>query len=216
MSFKFTRKLRLGMNPRHRVALYSRIGLILAFFAIIGGVVAEPLLRPLWPPRLTVARPIKTILQRPLHHTLPSATWAGMRGEGSSLALASYLRMNSAATVLLIEPDTDLRNMLCAVLTGAGYAVVAYGDGEEALADLKDTCAFDLLVTEVRLSNLDGWQLARDARRLCPGLPVVFIPAHDKSRSMRGRRSFVLPKPFGVRAFLIAIQIMASPLVTYH
>jgi two-component system cell cycle response regulator CpdR len=124
--------------------------------------------------------------------------------------------MNSAATVLLVEPDTDLRDTLCAVLEEAGYAVVAYGDSKEALADLRDICAFDLLVTEVRLSNLDGWQLARDARRLCPGLPVVFIPAHDQSRSMRGRRSFVLPKPFGARAFLIAIQLMASPLVTYH
>jgi two-component system cell cycle response regulator CpdR len=112
--------------------------------------------------------------------------------------------------------DTDLRDTLCAVLEEAGYAVVAYGDSKEALADLRDICAFDLLVTEVRLSNLDGWQLARDARRLCPGLPVVFIPAHDQSRSMRGRRSFVLPKPFGARAFLIAIQLMASPLVTYH
>jgi two-component system, cell cycle response regulator CpdR len=124
--------------------------------------------------------------------------------------------MNSAAAVLLVEPDTDLRDTLCAILEEAGYAVVAYGDGKEALADLKDTCAFDLLVTEVRLPNLDGWQLARDARRLCPGLPVVFIPAHDQSRSMRGRRSFVLPKPFGARAFLIAIQLMASPIVTYH
>jgi two-component system cell cycle response regulator CpdR len=124
--------------------------------------------------------------------------------------------MNSDATVLLVEPNTDLRDTLCAVLEGAGYAVVAYSGGEEALAVLEDTCAFDLLVTEVRLPNLDGWQLARDARRLCPGLPVVFIPAHDKSRSMRGRRSFVLPKPFGARAFLIVVCLMTAPLVNYQ
>jgi DNA-binding response OmpR family regulator len=39
--------------------------------------------------------------------------------------------MNSAATVLLVEPDTDLRDTLCAVLEEAGYAVVAYGDSKE-------------------------------------------------------------------------------------
>jgi hypothetical protein len=44
------------MTLRNRVALYGRIGLILASFAIIGGVVAEPLLRPLWSPRLTLAQ----------------------------------------------------------------------------------------------------------------------------------------------------------------
>jgi hypothetical protein len=44
------------MTRKDRVALYGRIGLILASFAVIGGVVAEPLLRPLWAPRLTAAQ----------------------------------------------------------------------------------------------------------------------------------------------------------------
>jgi hypothetical protein len=44
------------MTRKDRVALYGRIGLVLASFGIIGGVVAEPLLRPLWATRLTVAQ----------------------------------------------------------------------------------------------------------------------------------------------------------------
>jgi two-component system, cell cycle response regulator CpdR len=139
-----------------------------------------------------------------------------MRGEGSNLAFTSYLSMSSAPTILLVEPDSAVRDMLCAVLEGAGYTVIRYDSGEDALADLKNTCAINLLVTEVRLPNFDGWQLARGARRLCPGLPVVFIPSYDRRRSKRGRRSFVLPKPLGARAFLIAVQLMAFPLVTYH
>ncbi|MBF9195554.1 hypothetical protein [Microvirga terrestris] len=43
------------MTRRDRIALYGRLGLILMAFAVIGGVVAEPLLRPLWSSRLTVA-----------------------------------------------------------------------------------------------------------------------------------------------------------------
>jgi hypothetical protein len=43
------------MTRKDRIALYGRIGLILASFAVIGGVIAEPLLRPAWIPRLTVA-----------------------------------------------------------------------------------------------------------------------------------------------------------------
>ncbi len=44
------------MTRKDRVTLYGRVGLILASFAVIGGVVAEPLIRPLWSPRLTVAQ----------------------------------------------------------------------------------------------------------------------------------------------------------------
>jgi hypothetical protein len=44
------------MARKDRVVLYGRVGLILAALAMIGGVVAEPLLRPLWSSRLTVAQ----------------------------------------------------------------------------------------------------------------------------------------------------------------
>jgi hypothetical protein len=44
------------MTHKDRIARSGRIGLVLISFAIIGGVVAEPLLRPLWSPRLTVAQ----------------------------------------------------------------------------------------------------------------------------------------------------------------
>ena len=44
------------MTRKDRVALYGRVGLILASFAVIGGVVAEPLLRHVWPARLIVAQ----------------------------------------------------------------------------------------------------------------------------------------------------------------
>jgi hypothetical protein len=44
------------MSRKDRVARYGRLGLILMAFAMIGGVVAEPLLRPLWSSRLTIAQ----------------------------------------------------------------------------------------------------------------------------------------------------------------
>jgi hypothetical protein len=49
-------RLRGCMTRKDRFVLYGRLGLILAAFAMIGGVVAEPLFRPLWSPRLTVAQ----------------------------------------------------------------------------------------------------------------------------------------------------------------
>jgi hypothetical protein len=44
------------MTRKDRVALYGRIGLVVASLAMIGGVIAEPLIRPLWSSRVTVAQ----------------------------------------------------------------------------------------------------------------------------------------------------------------
>jgi hypothetical protein len=44
------------MTRKDRVVLYGRLGLVLMAFAMIGGVVAEPLFRPLWSLKLTVAQ----------------------------------------------------------------------------------------------------------------------------------------------------------------
>ena len=44
------------MTRKDRVALYGRIGLIVVSFAMIGGVIAEPVLRNVWPSRLIVAQ----------------------------------------------------------------------------------------------------------------------------------------------------------------
>ena len=45
------------MTRKDRVALYGRVGLILASFVVVGGVIAEPLIRNVWPARLIVAQP---------------------------------------------------------------------------------------------------------------------------------------------------------------
>jgi hypothetical protein len=51
-----SQRLRGFMTHRDRVVRYGRLGLILMAFAMIGGVVAEPLLRPLWSSPLTIAQ----------------------------------------------------------------------------------------------------------------------------------------------------------------
>jgi hypothetical protein len=44
------------MTRKDRVALWGRIGLVMLSLALMGGIVAEPLLRPLWSPQLTIAQ----------------------------------------------------------------------------------------------------------------------------------------------------------------
>ncbi|MBD2749180.1 response regulator [Microvirga sp. BT688] len=124
--------------------------------------------------------------------------------------------MVSHPTALIIEADPVVQETLILVLKEAGYSVAGFESGEAALAALRAGIPANILVTEVRLPGLDGWQLARAVRRLRPDLPILYIPAVSGGRPQGVTRSFVLPKPFRSRAFELAVRLLASPPVTYH
>lgn len=119
-------------------------------------------------------------------------------------------------TALIIEADPAVQETLILVLKEAGYAVAGFESGEAALAALQAGIPAAILVTEVRLPGLDGWQLARAVRRLRPNLPILYIPALTGGCPQGVTRSFVLPKPFRSRAFQLAVRLIAGPPVTYH
>ncbi len=104
--------------------------------------------------------------------------------------------------ILLAEDDTTLRVFLTRALERAGHDVFAVGDGLEALAAAK-TVQFDLLVADVVMPSLDGFQLAARARAAYPDLKVMFITGFA-AVSLRGRDAElagarVLSKPFHLR-----------------
>ena len=75
-------------------------------------------------------------------------------------------------TVLMVEDEMLLGNVVADELEEAGYRVLSAMTGEEALALLEGAEPIDLLFTDIRLPGLiDGWHLAEAARRLRPDSP---------------------------------------------
>ena len=104
--------------------------------------------------------------------------------------------------ILLAEDDTTMRTFLARALERAGHEVFAVGDGMEALAAAR-TVQFDMLVADVVMPSLDGFQLAARARAAYPDLRVMFITGFA-AVSLRGRDTEfsgakVLSKPFHLR-----------------
>lgn len=113
--------------------------------------------------------------------------------------------------ILLAEDDTTLRTFLSKALERAGHEVFAVGDGLEALAAAK-TVQFDLLVADVVMPSLDGFQLAARARSAHPELKVMFITGFA-AVSLRGREAEfsgarVLSKPFHLRELVDRVHDM--------
>src|SRR3990170_1947803 len=76
---------------------------------------------------------------------------------------------------LLVEDEVLVREMAAEDLGEIGFAVTAASDGDEALAILREGAGFDLLFTDIRMpGSVDGWELAREAKKLIPGLRVIY------------------------------------------
>ena len=79
--------------------------------------------------------------------------------------------------ILIAEDDAVQREIIHDILRDAGYTVDAFGSPREAVSALqKTTC--DLLLTDLRMPEMDGLDLLREALRLRPELSVVVMTAY--------------------------------------
>ena len=105
----------------------------------------------------------------------------------------------SESTILVVEDDPHLKDALVSALETAGHAVLAAGDGGEALELLEDA-SVDLVVTDVQMAPVDGRELLRSLRRRHPQLPVVMMTAYGTIEqavaAMRDGAVDYLVKPF--------------------
>ncbi|MCP4500079.1 MAG: sigma-54-dependent Fis family transcriptional regulator [Deltaproteobacteria bacterium] len=88
-----------------------------------------------------------------------------------------------SARVLIADDELNLRRVLSASLRREGYDVVTAANGVEAWRLLEgsggvDGEIFDLLITDVRMPELDGMGLLAKAHKHFPGMPVVMLTAH--------------------------------------
>lgn len=115
----------------------------------------------------------------------------------------------AGATILVIEDDPTISDLLAYNLRWAGYTVRQERSGTAGLeAALKDTVALVLL--DLMLPGLDGVAAAREIRRRRPALPVIMLTARDDRETIlrgfeAGADDFVT-KPFDMDVLLARIQ----------
>ncbi|MBI5630022.1 MAG: response regulator [Elusimicrobia bacterium] len=88
-------------------------------------------------------------------------------------------------SLLVVDDDDSGRNMLALSMRQAGFSVQTAASGEEALRLLQNT-HFDWLITDARMSPMDGFKLSQKAKRIQPDLHIVMISALYTERSVNG------------------------------
>jgi PAS domain S-box-containing protein len=106
----------------------------------------------------------------------------------------------TAATILIVEDDTDVRDMIVGILSDLGYQTLVATNGPEALAILNDGHSVDLLFTDIVMpAGMSGTDLARQASRLRPDLKVLLSSGYTREanqwRSARVEFPFIA-KPY--------------------
>ena len=88
-------------------------------------------------------------------------------------------------TVLVVDDDSAVREVVCRMLRRLGYGVVEASGGEEALAEVRDPAArIDLLLTDVVMPGMDGRRLSEEARSAQPDLPVLFMSGYTEDATL--------------------------------
>jgi two-component system, OmpR family, response regulator MprA len=96
-------------------------------------------------------------------------------------------------TVLVVEDEPAIREVVADLLQDEGYAVRQASDGLQAIEEL-EVDDVDLVLSDVRMPRLDGPSLARRLRGRGRAVPVVLMSAVDVEVDLPGVR--FLPKPF--------------------
>ncbi|WP_375409887.1 response regulator [uncultured Methylobacterium sp.] len=109
---------------------------------------------------------------------------------------------NGSPVVLLVDDDSDVREITASLLTEAGYRVREAGSGMAALAMLDRGPAdeIDLMVVDFAMPGMNGAEVAREAKLRRPGLPALFVTGYADTAALRQSGEVsedrVVQKPF--------------------
>ncbi|MCI1962705.1 MAG: response regulator transcription factor [Ancrocorticia sp.] len=113
------------------------------------------------------------------------------------------------ATLLVVDDEPSIRELLSASLRFAGFKVLAAADGHEAL-DHQAGAHIDLAVLDIMLPDMDGFEVLRRLRERDPELPVLFLTARDdvkdKVQGLTVGGDDYITKPFSLEEVVARIR----------
>ena len=115
--------------------------------------------------------------------------------------------------LLVIDDEPAMRETVCELLRFLGYDVEAAQDEADGLARLARE-RFDLVVTDLRMPHLDGWDVLESARAITPGMPVIMVTGAAEDEDLERARAHgvrVVSKPLTLQELKAAVRDALAP-----
>jgi len=123
------------------------------------------------------------------------------------------LTANRALHVLVAEDNVANRELLCEQISTLGCHAHAASNGREAIGMLDDQ-EWDVVLTDINMPGMSGYELAAKIRELRPSLPVVAVTAHatveERARCAAAGMYQALTKPLSIRRLHELLQLIAN------
>lgn len=114
-----------------------------------------------------------------------------------------------AATVLVVDDDSTVMEIIQGILEERGYQVLATSDPDRALAMLEDSTPIHLLLTDVVMPNHSGFEVAERVQRRWPDVKVIFMSGHARETFPEDAlppNARVLGKPISLEPLMSAVR----------
>jgi PAS domain S-box-containing protein len=136
------------------------------------------------------------------------AAYADVPAEPTSAGVGPRLK---GLSILAAEDNEVNRLVLAEMLQGEGAVLTCVEDGRQAVDQLRESGseAFDILLTDIQMPVMDGYQVARHALELAPDLPVIGLTAHammeERARCLAAGMVEHVTKPIDIETLVAAI-----------
>lgn len=124
--------------------------------------------------------------------------------------------MSGSATILVVDDEILVRTLLRKTLASRGFQILEAATGEEALSTARNhEGPIDLLLTDIRMPGLSGWQVAAEFRPMYPDARIIFMSGFsDEARNVLEAGEAFIEKPFKNQVMLDAVQnLLDQPVV---
>jgi PAS domain S-box-containing protein len=141
------------------------------------------------------------------------------RQVAATASVPSHVQRGTAARILVVEDDAAVRTVVRAMLTVAGYAVTTADDAQAAQRAAAAN-QFDLVISDVVLSDISGPMVVAQLREQLPGIKVLFVSGHAEGliaqRGMLRPGTHFLAKPFTQQVLLAKVEQILAGSSTQH
>ncbi len=119
--------------------------------------------------------------------------------------------MSSRYTILVVDDDFSILQVLSARLQAAGYHIVTAADGPDALAVLRKQ-KVDLIISDMKMPEMSGMELYEEVKKRIGHIPVIFLTAYgtipDAVNAVKAGAVDYVSKPFDGRQLVEKIQVL--------
>lgn len=102
-------------------------------------------------------------------------------------------------SVLVVDDEQFIRQLLVRTIKREGYLVSEAGDGRKAL-DILSEKHIDIVISDIKMPNMDGWQLLEEIKKEYPEISVILITAyagdHTPENAIEAGADYFITKPF--------------------